>query len=179
MRPRPFVPRQLEDDRYVIDETTGTLWHRLFHRPLYADVDRSDSVYHANYLRFFELGRATLMRERGYPYSGIEAAGFLYPVVETKLRHYAPLAYDTPMWIHTRPAQLERVRVRFEYVIIDGESGHDVCRGYTLHCALDKRRRVVAVDEQTTKLWHEWEDAGGVAGSAAQRSVRPQASSRR
>lgn len=143
------------EDRYVIDAATGQVWHRLSHRPLYADVDRSGTVYHAHYLRYFELGRATLMRQRGCPYSAIEAAGYTYPVIETGLSYLAPLAYDQAFYVHTRPAELEKVRVRFEYVLLDLEGG-DLCRGFTRHCALDARRRVVAVDPLTRELVREW-----------------------
>jgi len=158
VRPPRFLPRPLADDeRYVVDDTTGQVWHRVLHRPLYVDVDRSGTVYHAHHLRYFELGRATLMRDRGVPYSGIEASGFLYPVTDTRLTYYGPLGYDEPFWIHTRPARLERVRVRFEYVLVHADTGADVSRGYTVHCAVDAARRVTAVDARTAELVEEWE----------------------
>ena len=46
---------------------TARIWHRCETRVLYADTDRSGLVYHSNYFRFFELGRATLMRDTPYP----------------------------------------------------------------------------------------------------------------
>lgn len=157
MRPPPFRPRPgAGDGPYVVDHETGLLWHRIEHRPLYADTDRSGTVYHAHYLRYFEIGRATLMRESGCPYSSIEAAGYTYPVVDTRLGYFAPLAYDQAFVIHTRPAALEKVRVRFDYVLTLGD-GADVCRGFTLHCALDARRRVVAVDPGTAALVRDWQ----------------------
>lgn len=68
MKPKPFVPEFLAPDSpYVRDLTTGVAWHRSTYRTLYADTDRSDVVYHANYLRYFEVGRATLMRDAAIP----------------------------------------------------------------------------------------------------------------
>lgn len=158
MRPPPFRPRpHALGEAYVVDPATGLLWHRAAHRPLYADTDRSGTVYHAHYLRYFELGRASLMRERGWPYASIEEAGYTYPVVDTRLTYLSPLGYDQPFFIHTRPAALEKVRVRFDYVL-SGEGGGDICRGYTLHCALDARRRVVAVDPGTASLVRDWQE---------------------
>ena len=110
MKPKPFKPEITDENTpYVKDQTTGLLWHRTSHRTLYADTDRSQVVYHANYLRFFEQGRAALMRDIAYPYREIEESGFVYPIIETKLNYFAPLFYDDLMWIHTRPAGLERV----------------------------------------------------------------------
>ncbi|MDO8722888.1 MAG: hypothetical protein Q7J31_11815, partial [Syntrophales bacterium] len=64
MRPRPFRPEEFgDDDRYVRDQEAGLVWHRCRERTLYADTDRSTVVYHANYLRYFEFGRTSLMRD--------------------------------------------------------------------------------------------------------------------
>ena len=80
MRPKPFVPHPLNGNGpYVRNETDGLVWHRCNTRVLYADTDRSGLVYHSNYFRFFELGRASLMRDTAYPYRDIEAGGPCLP----------------------------------------------------------------------------------------------------
>lgn len=158
MLPKPFRPQALDDQRefLVRDEVGGLVWHRVFHRPLYADTDRSGLVYHANYLRYFELGRASVMRDFGYAYKAVEDSGFVYPIVDLGVRYFKPLFYDDPMWIHTRPSKIERVRVSFEYVITHAETGHTVCRGFTMHCALNSKRIPVAVDAKTVSLWRDF-----------------------
>ncbi len=154
MRPPSFRPRARDDDpRYAVDEATDATWHRVFHRALYADTDRSTVVYHANYLRYFEFGRTSLMRDVGYPYKEVEARGFVYPVIELGMTFHRPLHYDSPMWIHTRPSLLERVRVTFDYAITHGETGELVCRGFTRHCALNDKGVPVAVDPSTAQCW--------------------------
>jgi acyl-CoA thioester hydrolase len=160
VRPPPFLPEVVDgDERFVRDRTTELVYHRAHNRVLYADTDRSGIVYHANYLRYFELGRASLMRDVGFPYAEVEQSGFVYPIVDLRLRYHQPLAYDDPMWIHTRPAALERVRVRFDYVIVHAESGALVCRGHTLHCALNAKGRPTAVDPITVKTWETFPNA--------------------
>jgi acyl-CoA thioester hydrolase len=57
------------------------------------------------------------------------------------------------MQIHTRPAELERVKLRFDYVITHAESGAIVCKGFTKHCTLNASGKPVAVDPKTVKLW--------------------------
>ena len=67
MKPKPFKPEIFNnDEKYVRDLTTGLVWHRTRHRTLYADTDRSEVVYHSNYMRYFEFGRASLMRDAAY-----------------------------------------------------------------------------------------------------------------
>ena len=154
MKPKPFRPEIYQKDpRFVRDGSTGLVWHRSSYRTLYADTDRSEVVYHANYLRFFEFGRTSLMRDFGYPYKEIEASGFVYPIIDLRIGYYSPLYYDDVMQIHTRPSYLERVRLQFDYLITQAESGCLVCLGYTRHCALNTKGLPVAVDPQTVQLW--------------------------
>lgn len=154
MKPKPFVPELYNNDpRFVRDATTGEIWHRCQHRTLYADTDRSEVVYHSNYLRYFELGRASLMRDAAYPYREIEESGFVYPIIDLGITFYAPLYYDDLIWIHTRPVELERVRLKFDYLITHSETNTLICRGFTRHCALNRAGRPVAVDEKTVHLW--------------------------
>ncbi len=92
-------------------------------RTLYADTDRSQVVYHGSYLRYFEFGRASLMRDSAFPYRAIEKSGFVYPIIEVGLKYYSPLRYDDQMLIHTQPAKLQRDKIRFDYIVTHEGSG--------------------------------------------------------
>ena len=157
MRPKPFRPQAFDagngEGAYVRDQTSGLVWHRCHLRTLYADTDRSQVVYHSNYLRYFEFGRASLMREAAYAYKEIEASGFVYPIIATALEYFRPLHYDDPMHIHTRPGNLERVKLQFDYVITHVPSGDLVCTGFTRHCAVNAKGTPVGIDEKTLHLW--------------------------
>ena len=159
MRPKPYAPQPLDDnDRYVRDTTTGSIWHRCRNRSLYADTDRSRVVYHSNYLRYFELGRACLMRDFGYPYREVEESGYVYPIVDLGITFFHPLYYDDPMFIYTRPVDLERVKIRFDYLITHGDSGELICKGYTIHCALNRAGKPTQVDPQTLNMWQTFQN---------------------
>jgi acyl-CoA thioester hydrolase len=155
VRPKPFVPQPLNGDSraYVRDPVSGLVWHRCSLRTLYADTDRSQVVYHSNYLRYFEFGRASLMRDAAYAYREIEESGFVYPIISTALDYFRPLRYDDEMLIHTRPGLRERVKLQFDYVITHVPSGDMVCTGYTRHCAVNAKGTPVGIDEKTVHLW--------------------------
>ena len=110
-------------------------------------------VYHANYLRYFEYGRASLMREAAYPYREIEEDGYTYPIISTGLDYFRPLYYDDAMYIFTRPGERLRVKLQFDYVITHADSGELVCTGFTLHCAVNAAGVPVGIDEKTVRLW--------------------------
>ena len=154
MQPKPFKPVVYDNnENYVRDTVDNLVWYRCMNRPLYADTDSSKLVYHANYMRFFEFGRASLMRNASYPYKEIEANGYIYPIIELSINYYKSLLYDDPMWIHTRPGDLGRVRLQFDYVITHAETNDIVCKGFTKHCALNQSRKPVAIDPMTLHLW--------------------------
>ena len=155
LRPSPFIPEPLSDDGpYVRDKTTGFVWHRCKNRVLYIDTDRSQIVYHSNYLRYFELGRTSLMRDAAYTYREIEEDGYVYPIIEIGVKYHMSLHYDEPMWIHTRPSEIDRVRLRFDYVINHEATSEIICKGFTRHCAVNSKGTPVAVDDKTVYLWN-------------------------
>ena len=157
MKPKPFLPEITADDpSYIKDLTDSRFWHRCTHRILYADTDRSQVVYHANYLRYFEKGRATLMRHTGYPYRKVEESGFIYPIIAMGVNYFTPLYYDDPIYIHTRPGKMERVRLQFDYIITHRETGELICNGFTRHCAANSAGTPVGIDEKTEKLWQNF-----------------------
>jgi len=154
MRPKPFKPVPYAPDaRFVADATTGLIWHFCALRTLYADTDRAGVVYHANYLRYFEVGRAALMRDVAYSYKEIEDGGTSYPIVKIGIDYFRPLYYDDIMHIHTRLAEMERVRLTFDYTITHEPTGEIVCKGFTCHCAINGNGVPVAIDEKTAYLW--------------------------
>src|SRR5512138_508088 len=141
MRPRPLCTEPLADARYVRDRETGLVWHRVPHRVLYIDTDRSGTVYHSNYFRYFELGRCTLLRDAAHPYREIEDEGYVYPVYRAGCDYTRALLYDDDIWIHTRFRMIERVRVGFDYAITRLDSTEVACAGFTLHCATGRSGR--------------------------------------
>lgn len=156
MRPKPFIPQIQDKPCFVKDTNTGLIWHRCELRTLYVDTDRSQVVYHANYLKYFEFGRAELMRNADYPYKKIEESGYIYPIIKTELSYFSPLFYDDLMYIYTRPGKLEMVKLQFEYLITRADNGETCCTGFTRHCAVNGKSIPVEIDQKTIKLWQEF-----------------------
>lgn len=154
MRPKPFHYESLDQPGYVKESRSGKIWHRCELRTLYADTDRSQVVYHANYLKYFEFGRASLMRDADYPYKKIEESGYIYPIIKTELNYYSPLFYDDLMCVYTRPGKMEMVKLQFDYVITRADNGEICCTGFTRHCAVNGKSIPVEIDQQTIKLWN-------------------------
>ncbi len=144
-------------ENLVADLHSGDVWHRVFQRVPYADTDRANVVYHANYLRYFEVGRTEMMRSWGCVYSSVEAAGYLFPVVATQLNYLRSLRYDDPAWIYTRPGDAsDRVRFTFEYLVCHADTHDVMCAGSSTHCTLSNRGRPVEMEPPLSTLWRNF-----------------------
>ncbi|MDR2861780.1 MAG: hypothetical protein LBV07_04460, partial [Syntrophobacterales bacterium] len=83
-------------------------------------------------------------------------SGYVYPIIDLAVTFFSPLHYDDPMFIHTRPANMERIKLQFDYIITHAESEIIICKGFTKHCALNSRRIPTAIDARTRTLWQSF-----------------------
>jgi len=104
-------------------------------RVIYGDTDQAGIVYYANYLRWFEAGRAELIRAKGLRYRDFEAEhGLLLPVIEAHVEYRAPALYDDLLTIESSLAATRRATVRFEYRIL--RDGLLLATGHTVHACV-------------------------------------------
>lgn len=117
--------------------------HQARCRVIYGDTDTMGVAYHANYFRWFEMGRTELFRSLGMPYSQIEAQGFMLPVLECQCKYVAPVRYDDPLIIETSLGAL-RAGIQFDYTLyVDASDDKPRATGYTRHAFVDAKNRVV------------------------------------
>jgi acyl-CoA thioester hydrolase len=112
-------------------------------RVLMADTDAMGIVYHANYLRWFEVGRCELIRAAGLSYAQMEASGQSLPVVDARLRYRAPARYDDVLDIQATVIELGRVKLSFGYRILRAHDATLICEGETHHGCVDHAGRIV------------------------------------
>ena len=75
--------------------------HRTTCRVAYADTDRMDRVYYANYLVYAERARTEMLRDAGHPYRSLEEQGFFLPVRECSVRYRGAAVYDDLLELST------------------------------------------------------------------------------
>jgi acyl-CoA thioester hydrolase len=126
-----------------VNPEPGILSHQTTCRVIYADTDTMGVVYHANYLRWFEMGRTELFRHMGLPYREIESRGLMLPVAEVHCKYVTPARYDDVVVIHTRLNTVFRAGMQFDYTITnpDGTAIHTT--GYTRHAFVNTEGKVV------------------------------------
>ncbi len=99
-------------------------------------------VYYANYLVWFEVGRAEFCRQRGFAYRDFEQENGAYlAVAEAQCSYHTPARYDDLLVIRTRVDQFRKRTVRFAYEIVRKEPETLLASGSTLHVVLDSHGR--------------------------------------
>jgi acyl-CoA thioester hydrolase len=119
--------------------------HRVEARVTYGDTDAMGVVYHANYLRWFEIGRTEFMRHLGLAYKDLEDQGIYLPAVEVFCKYLISARYDDLLVIETTLDSLNRASIQFSYRILRKADGAEMVRGTTLHAFVNKEGKIVKV----------------------------------
>lgn len=155
MRRRFSIARELPDD-FVIEQGSGLKWHREPFRVLYADTDKAGAVYHANYLKYFEIGRAGLIRASGRTYKEIEALGLFHPIVDLAVQFESYAEYDDLLSVYARPREIAPVKFGYDYLVRNDKSECLLARGHTIHCCIDAARKVLPIDPVTIAIFADF-----------------------
>ena len=87
--------------------------HQTKFRVKYSDTDQMGFMHHSNYARYYENARWATFRSIGLPYSEIESADVLMPVVEMETKFYKPAFYDEEIVITTEIKEKPKARMLF------------------------------------------------------------------
>jgi acyl-CoA thioester hydrolase len=120
------------------------MMHRYELRVRYGDTDQMGFAYYGHYLRWFEIGRAEMLRSLGRSYRDVEREdGVSLPVLEAHCRYARPARYDDRIVIETAVAAMSRATVRFAYRVVGAEGGALHAEGWTEHCFMGAGDRPV------------------------------------
>ena len=110
-------------------------------RVRYAETDKMGVVYYANYLVWFEVARADLLRSLGWSYREMEGDGISLPVIEAACEYHRPARYDDEIEVRTEGRMLSPVRMEFHYQVVTRKDGTLAASGRTVHASLDASGR--------------------------------------
>lgn len=119
------------------------LCNQTTYRVIYGDTDSMGVAYHANYLRWFEIGRCELLRSWGLPYREIESRGIQLPVADVRCKYMAPAKYDDLLIIEACLDPATKGGLKINYRILNHEATIVHATGYTRHAFLNRDGRVV------------------------------------
>lgn len=100
------------------------------------DLDPMQVVWHGNYPRFLEEARCALLDRIGYNYPQMEQSGYVWPIVDLRLKYVRPIRFAQKIRITATLVEYEN-RLRIDYRIRDAASGETLTKATTIQLAVD------------------------------------------
>lgn len=121
-------PRASDLDRFAI---------QIDLEPPFHDCDPMQVVWHGNYFRYFEIARCALLRRFDYDYPQMSQSGYLFPIVDTRVKYVRPLRFGQALKVSARIVEWEN-RLKLDYEIRDAVSGECLTRAHTIQVAVEQ-----------------------------------------
>ncbi|UAK73160.1 acyl-CoA thioesterase [Aeromonas enteropelogenes] len=101
------------------------------------DVDMMAVAWHGHYLRYIELARCALLDRIDYNYPQMEASGYLWPVIDVRMKYVAPLRFGQTVRVRATLAEYQN-RLKIDYLLYDPATHQRTSKGYTVQVAVSK-----------------------------------------
>lgn len=92
-------------------------------------------LWHGRYAEYFELARVALMDGLDYGYVQMAASGYIWPVIDYRVRYLKPLRFGQRVIVKTWIVEWQ-FRLKLAYLISDTVSGAALTRGHTVQAAV-------------------------------------------
>lgn len=119
--------------------------HSIEIRVRYQETDAQGRVHHANYLKWFELGRVELLRAAGHSYRELEEAGVLLVVAEAQIAFHQPASFDDLLTLTTTTVKAKGARIEHRYEVHRGSEL--LATGTTTVACIDRSGRVARLPQ--------------------------------
>lgn len=111
------------------------LVHEIEISPAFHDLDPMEVVWHGHYFKYLEIGRSALLQRYGYDYAEMRASGYLWPIVDARIKYVRPLRYGQRIRVRAEIVEWE-FRLKIEYLLTDFQSGERLTRAHTIQVAV-------------------------------------------
>lgn len=119
--------------------------HTVEIRVRYQETDAQGRVHHANYLKWFELGRVELLRAMGHSYKELEAAGVFLVVADVQVEYFIGAEFDDVLHLTTFTERAKGARIIHRYEIRRGPQL--IAQGRTTVACVDRTGKVTRLPD--------------------------------
>lgn len=114
--------------------------HQKF-RARYGETDQMGYVHHANYARYFEMGRIEWLRSLGVSYASLESSGVLLPVLSLSVSFKKAIYFDDELTLETCLKTKPDLYLEFTYKLYNQDQ----------ICCAEGHTKLVFLDASTRK----------------------------
>ena len=119
----------------------------------YAETDQMGIVHHSNYPIWFEAGRTDFIRKMGMPYSKIEEAGILLPLIELRCFYRGAARYEDEIVVKTKIKESSLTRITFYYEVYKRNDSCIITSGETMHVWTTRDLKPVSIKKFDPKIY--------------------------
>lgn len=101
------------------------------HKVNFYDTDAMAVVHHANYIRWFEIGRVEFLRAAGITLTEMMDDGYVFPITEVSAKYMNPARFDDELVIETTPVALTKAKMAFSYRVLRKADNLLLVTGFT------------------------------------------------
>jgi acyl-CoA thioester hydrolase len=102
------------------------------------DVDIIRVAWHGHYAKYMEIARCKLMDTINYDVIEMENSGFVWPVIDMRVRYAHPLTFGQKFKVRATLVEWEN-RLKVDYVFLDAQTNKRLTKAYTVQVAVDKQ----------------------------------------
>ncbi len=99
------------------------------------DLDPMSVVWHGNYARYLEQARCALLDLIGYNYDEMRASGYLWPVVDMRVKYVRPIRCFQEIVVTASLTEYQN-RLKIDYRIRDAASAEVLTKAHTVQVAV-------------------------------------------
>ena len=118
----------------------------------YAETDQMGIVHHSNYPIWFEAGRTDFIKKMGMPYSKIEAAGIMLPLIELRCIYKGAARYEDEIIVKTSVREATLTRITFHYEVYVNNEKNIITSGETMHVWTNKDLKPVNIKKISPEI---------------------------
>ncbi len=110
--------------------------HESQFRVRYSETDAMGFLHHANYIKYFEVGRTELFRAQGGDYRAMEEGGLFLVVAKLDCRYRAPARYDDLLTLRSTITVASEAKLEHKYELF--RDGTLLCTGHSTLACVDR-----------------------------------------
>jgi acyl-CoA thioester hydrolase len=109
----------------------------------FVETDMMGIVHHANYFRWFEMGRVEYLRQIGVLLKELLADGVVFPITDVECHYQASAKFDDYILIETTLEKISPVKMVFTYRVVREVDGVLLATGRTQNVFTDHDGKII------------------------------------
>jgi acyl-CoA thioester hydrolase len=121
---------------------------RVREKVRFVETDMMGVAHHANYFRWFEVGRVEYLRQVGVSLHELMDNGIIFPITNVDCQYRITAKFDDCILIEATMVELSPVKMVFTYKVIREVDGVVLATGNTQNVFTDNRGKIIRLPNE-------------------------------